>query len=191
MTDAPTTSGRSLFDEARGAVEPAGQKVLVREPPQAARRICHSARISLAPEGCVVKLAGHERTRHEGPARVFDGEEAAFIAVQQGLIRAGDVVVIRYEGPAGGPGMREMLAVTAALVGRGLGDDVALLTDGRFSGATHGFMVGATSRPRRRAAGPSRSSKTATPSCSTSRRGGWMCRRICQRASCLHGRRSV
>jgi len=97
---------------------------------------------NLAPEGCIVKLAGHGRVNHSGPARVFDSEEAAFAAVQAREIRAGDVVVIRFEGPAGGPGMREMLAVTAALVGQGLGNDVALLTDGRFSGATHGFMVG-------------------------------------------------
>lgn len=96
----------------------------------------------LAPEGCIVKLAGHGREKHTGPARVFDSEEAAFAAVQARTIQAGDVVVIRFEGPAGGPGMREMLAVTAALVGQGLGNDVALLTDGRFSGATHGFMVG-------------------------------------------------
>jgi dihydroxy-acid dehydratase len=89
----------------------------------------------------VVKLSGHERVHHEGPARVFENEEQAMAAVTAGLIGAGDVVVIRNEGPAGGPGMREMLAVTAALVGEGLGDDVALITDGRFSGATHGFMV--------------------------------------------------
>jgi len=97
---------------------------------------------NLAPEGCVVKLAGHERTFHRGPARVFDSEEACFAAVKSRSIRAGDVVVIRYEGPAGGPGMREMLHVTAAIVGEGLGEDVALITDGRFSGATHGLMVG-------------------------------------------------
>ena len=97
---------------------------------------------NIAPEGCVLKLAGHGRTHHEGPARVFDSEEQAFAAVQSDRIKAGDVLVIRNEGPAGGPGMREMLAVTAALVGRGLGNDVALITDGRFSGATHGFMVG-------------------------------------------------
>jgi len=89
-----------------------------------------------------VKLCGHDILHHEGPARVFDGEEAAFQAVQSGQIHAGDVVVIRYEGPKGGPGMREMLGVTAALIGRGLGDSVALITDGRFSGATHGLMVG-------------------------------------------------
>ncbi len=97
---------------------------------------------NLAPEGCVVKLAGHGRNRQQGPARVFDGEPAAFAAVQAGLIQRGDVVVIRHEGPAGAPGMPEMLAVTAALIGRGLGDDVALITDGRFSGATRGLMVG-------------------------------------------------
>ena len=97
---------------------------------------------SLAPEGCVVKLAGHDRNEHTGPARVFDGEEAAFAAVQEQRVKPGDVVVIRYEGPRGGPGMREMLGVTAALVGQGLGDSVALVTDGRFSGATHGLMAG-------------------------------------------------
>jgi dihydroxy-acid dehydratase len=97
---------------------------------------------NLAPEGCVVKLAGHERRNHRGPARVFESEEDAFKAVAASDITAGDVVVIRNEGPAGGPGMREMLHVTAALVGEGLGEEVALLTDGRFSGATHGLMAG-------------------------------------------------
>jgi dihydroxy-acid dehydratase len=97
---------------------------------------------NLAPEGCVLKVAGHERMLHRGPARVFDREEDAFAAVSGGRINAGDVIVIRYEGPKGGPGMREMLGVTAALVGVGLGDSVALLTDGRFSGATHGLMAG-------------------------------------------------
>jgi len=97
---------------------------------------------NLAPEGCVVKLAGHERLSHRGPARVFDSEEACFAAVERQEIKDGDVVVIRYEGPAGGPGMREMLHVTAALVGEGLGDKIALITDGRFSGATHGLMAG-------------------------------------------------
>ena len=98
---------------------------------------------NLAPEGCVIKVAGHNcDDRSRGPARVFDSEEAAFAAVADGTIKAGDVVVIRYEGPRGGPGMREMLGVTGALVGAGLGDSVALLTDGRFSGATHGFMAG-------------------------------------------------
>ena len=97
---------------------------------------------NLAPEGCVVKLAGHERRRQTGPARVFESEEDAMAAATAGKIKAGDIVVIRNEGPAGGPGMREMLAVTAALVGEGLGEHVALITDGRFSGATHGLMVG-------------------------------------------------
>jgi dihydroxy-acid dehydratase len=97
---------------------------------------------NLAPEGCVVKLAGHERLLHRGPARVFDSEEDCFAAVKDRRLNPGDVVVIRYEGPAGGPGMREMLHVTAAIVGEGLGDAVALVTDGRFSGATHGLMVG-------------------------------------------------
>ena len=108
---------------------------------------------NLAPEGCVVKVAGHERMLHRGPARVFDREEDAFQAVQKQQIKANDVVVIRYEGPKGGPGMREMLAVTAALVGAGLGDSVALLTDGRFSGATHGLMAGHVA-PEAAAGGP-------------------------------------
>jgi dihydroxy-acid dehydratase len=97
---------------------------------------------NLAPEGCVVKLAGHERLFHRGPARVFDSEEDCFEAVKRGALEDGDVVVIRYEGPAGGPGMREMLGVTAAIVGEGLSESVALITDGRFSGATRGLMVG-------------------------------------------------
>ena len=97
---------------------------------------------SLAPEGAVMKVSGTERLQHRGPARVFDSEEAAFEAVQRQTIKAGDVVVIRYEGPSGGPGMREMLAVTGAIVGAGLGETVALITDGRFSGATRGFCVG-------------------------------------------------
>jgi dihydroxy-acid dehydratase len=141
LQDAPTVTGRSLRAEAEGAVEERGQEVV---PPKAlkARGGFAILRGSLAPEGCVVKLAGHEHTKFSGPVRVFDSEEACFEAVQKRQIQKGDVVVIRYEGPFGGPGMREMLAVTAALVGQGLGDDVALLTDGRFSGATHGFMVG-------------------------------------------------
>ena len=97
---------------------------------------------SLAPDGCVVKLAGHERRLHRGPARVFDSETACYDAVRRQQIKPGDVVVIRYEGPVGGPGMQEMLSVTGALVGEGLGDTVALLTDGRFSGGTHGLMIG-------------------------------------------------
>jgi dihydroxy-acid dehydratase len=97
---------------------------------------------NLAPEGCVMKVVGHNTQNFRGPARVFNDEEAAFAAVEKREIKAGDVVVIRYEGPRGGPGMREMLQVTAALVGAGLGESVALLTDGRFSGATRGFMAG-------------------------------------------------
>jgi len=97
---------------------------------------------SLAPDGCVVKLAGHERKLHRGPARVFDSETACFEAVKERRIVPGDVVVIRWEGPVGGPGMQEMLSVTSALVGEGLGDSVALITDGRFSGGTHGLMIG-------------------------------------------------
>jgi dihydroxy-acid dehydratase len=97
---------------------------------------------NLAPDGCVVKMAGHERLTHREPARVFECEEDAFAAVKQRSIEPGDVVVIRYEGPQGGPGMPEMLGVTAALVGEGLGESVALMTDGRFSGATHGLMAG-------------------------------------------------
>src|SRR6185503_6338386 len=97
---------------------------------------------NLAPEGAVLKLSGTERAEHRGPARVFDSEEAAFDAVQKQRIKPGDVIVIRYEGPPGGPGMREMLGVTAAITGAGLGESVLLLTDGRFSGATRGFCVG-------------------------------------------------
>jgi len=108
---------------------------------------------NLAPDGCVVKLSGHDRMEHSGPARVFEREEDAFAAVIAKEIQPGDVVVIRNEGPAGGPGMREMLHVTAALVGEGLGDSVALLTDGRFSGATHGFMAGHVA-PEARHGGP-------------------------------------
>jgi dihydroxy-acid dehydratase len=143
LEDAPTTSGKSLFEEAREAAETAGQEVIrpILNPikPNGGLAILRG---SLAPEGCVVKLAGHERVQHTGPARVFDSEEAAFEAVQQRKIQPGDVVVIRYEGPRGGPGMREMLAVTGALVGQGLDESIALITDGRFSGATHGLMVG-------------------------------------------------
>ncbi len=143
LRDTPTVTGRTLFEEITDAREAPGQQV-VRSTgsPIKPRGGFAILRGSLAPEGCVLKLAGHDRERHVGPARVFDGEEAAFAAVQAGGIQPGDVVVIRYEGPRGGPGMREMLAVTAALVGRGLGDAVALVTDGRFSGATYGMMAG-------------------------------------------------
>ncbi len=141
--DALTVTGMSIGDEARKARETPGQKVVyTAEKPLKASGGLVILRGNLAPEGCVVKIAGHDMRHHTGPARVFDTEEAAFEAVQGGRIKSGDVVVIRYEGPKGGPGMREMLGVTAAIVGAGLDDSVALLTDGRFSGATHGLMAG-------------------------------------------------
>ena len=143
LQDEITASGDTLFAEIDRAHETAGQKVILsHDAPLKARGGFGVLYGNLAPEGCVVKLAGHDTLRFEGPARVFDSEEQCFAAVQTRAIRRGDVVVIRGEGPVGGPGMREMLAVTAALVGQGLGGEVALITDGRFSGATHGFMVG-------------------------------------------------
>jgi dihydroxy-acid dehydratase len=142
-TDVISVDGRSLADVAMSAYEAPGQDVVVSiDKPLKATGGLAVLRGSLAPEGCVVKLSGHERLEHRGPARVFDSEEDCFAAVKARRIKAGDVVVIRYEGPAGGPGMREMLHVTAALVGEGLGEEIALITDGRFSGATHGLMVG-------------------------------------------------
>ena len=139
----PTVTGRTLAEEAAKATEAPGQEVV---RPNDRPLKPHGGLVilfgNLAPEGAVLKLSGTERGQHRGPARVFDSEEQAFEAVQQQSIKPGDVVVIRYEGPAGGPGMREMLAVTAAIVGAGLGDSVALLTDGRFSGATRGFTIG-------------------------------------------------
>ena len=135
--------GRTMTKIAAGARETAGQKVVLPiEAPLKPTGGLAILRGSLAPEGCVIKLAGHERRSHRGPARVFESETACFEAVKNRQIKAGDVVVIRYEGPVGGPGMQEMLSVTAALVGEGLGDSVALLTDGRFSGGTHGLMIG-------------------------------------------------
>lgn len=143
LEDARTVTGRSLFEEAGAAAEKPGQDVIrTAGDPVKARGGFGVLYGDLAPDGCVAKLAGHDRLAFEGPARVFDSEEDAFDAITHGRIVAGDVVVIRHEGPAGGPGMREMLAVTAAIQGAGLGDDVALVTDGRFSGATYGFMVG-------------------------------------------------
>jgi dihydroxy-acid dehydratase len=141
--DAMTVTGQTIGEIADAAVESPGQKVVrplddpIKETGGLA--ILHG---NLAPDGCVVKLAGYERRTQTGPARVFESEEEAMAAVTQGTINAGDVIVIRNEGPAGGPGMREMLAVTAALVGEGLGEEVALITDGRFSGATRGLMAG-------------------------------------------------
>ena len=140
--DCRTVDGRSIGEIATAAREVPGQEVIrPAASPLKERGGIAILRGALAPDGCVVKLAGHDRTNHRGPARVFDSEEACFAAVQAGGIVAGDVVVIRYEGPVGGQGMREMLSVTGALVGGGLGDSVALITDGRFSGATHGLMV--------------------------------------------------
>lgn len=142
-TEALTVTGKTIAEEAKKAVETPDQEVV--RPAADPLKVTGGLVIlkgNLAPEGCVVKVAGHEIQYHAGPARVFDSEEQAFTAVNQGAIKRGDVMVIRYEGPKGGPGMREMLAVTAALVGAGLGDSVALLTDGRFSGATHGLMAG-------------------------------------------------
>jgi dihydroxy-acid dehydratase len=142
-TNERTVEGRTIGAVAAGASEREGQHVVrsIDDPLKPTGGLA-VLRGNLAPEGCVVKLAGHERNFHRGPARVFDSEEECFAAVRSRSIKAGDVVVIRYEGPSGGPGMREMLAVTAAIVGEGLGDSVALITDGRFSGATHGLMVG-------------------------------------------------
>ncbi len=141
--EARTVDGRTVGEIADGAVETEGQTVVVPiESPLKPRGGVAILYGNLAPAGCAVKLAGHERTVHRGPARVFDSEEETFAAVKAGAIQPGDVVVIRYEGPHGGPGMREMLHVTAAIVGEGLSESVALITDGRFSGATHGFMVG-------------------------------------------------
>ena len=141
--NAQTVDGRTMAQVAEAAKETPGQRVVTTlEKPLKPTGGLAILRGNLAPEGCVVKLAGHERLLHRGPARVFDNEEAAFAAVKARKIKPGDVVVIRYEGPVGGPGMREMLAVTGALFGEGLGESVALITDGRFSGATHGLMVG-------------------------------------------------
>jgi dihydroxy-acid dehydratase len=140
---APTVTGQTLAQEAAEAVETRGQEV-VRPLDRAIKKSGGLVvlRGSLAPEGSVMKVSGTDRMQHRGPARVFDSEEAAFDAVQRQTIKAGDVVVIRYEGPKGGPGMREMLAITAAIKGAGLGKDVLLLTDGRFSGGTTGLCIG-------------------------------------------------
>jgi dihydroxy-acid dehydratase len=138
-----TVTGKTIAEEAAQAKETAGQEVVrSKSNPLKPTGGLVILKGNLAAEGCVIKVAGHNTLNFRGPARVFDSEEAAFAGVESGKIKAGDVVVIRYEGPRGGPGMREMLAVTAALVGAGLGDSVALLTDGRFSGATHGLMAG-------------------------------------------------
>jgi dihydroxy-acid dehydratase len=141
--DVITITGRTLAAEAAEAKETAGQDVIrpVAKPIKSSGGLV-ILKGSLAPEGCVIKVTGIDRKLHQGPARVFNREEDAMDAVLSGQIKAGDVVVIRYEGPKGGPGMREMLGVTGAIMGAGLGDSVALVTDGRFSGATRGFMIG-------------------------------------------------
>jgi dihydroxy-acid dehydratase len=139
---AKTVSGRTLGEEIRAASEPSGQNVI--KPLEKALKPEGGIAIlrgNLAPEGCVIKISGQKKYSHRGPARVFEREEDAFQAVKKGKIKPNDVIVIRYEGPKGGPGMREMLHVTGALQGAGLGESVALMTDGRFSGATHGFMI--------------------------------------------------
>jgi len=138
-----TVTGKTLGEEASEATETIGQDVIRSlDRPLKSTGGLVILRGNLAPDGCVIKVAGHERLSHRGPAKVFNCEEDAFKAVVEQTIQPGDVLVIRYEGPKGGPGMREMLGVTAALVGEGLGEEVALLTDGRFSGATHGLMAG-------------------------------------------------
>jgi dihydroxy-acid dehydratase len=137
-----TATAHSIGEEADKARETPGQDVI--RPLDKALKPAGGLAVlkgNLAPEGCVVKLVGHDRLQHRGPARVFESEEQSFDAVQKGKINPGDVIVIRNEGPRGGPGMREMLGVTGAIVGAGLSDSVALMTDGRFSGATHGFMI--------------------------------------------------
>ncbi|HXX95308.1 MAG TPA: dihydroxy-acid dehydratase, partial [Planctomycetota bacterium] len=143
LKDELTCTGRRLFEEITTARETSGQQVITTtDRPMKKSGGIAILRGDLAPEGCVIKLSGSEKRSHTGPARVFDREEDAFKAVQAKKIKAGDVVIIRYEGPKGGPGMREMLQVTGAIVGQGISKDVALITDGRFSGATYGFMVG-------------------------------------------------
>ena len=140
--DEKTVTGRTIGEEAKRAKEKPGQDVIrTVEQPLKGYGGLRILRGNLAPDGCVAKTSGQTRDHHEGPARVFDREEDAFAAVKAGKVKKGDVVVIRWEGPKGGPGMREMLHVTGALQGAGLGDSVALMTDGRFSGATHGFMI--------------------------------------------------
>ncbi len=151
---APTVTGRSLGEEAASAIETPGQVVISSaERPFKSTGGLVILRGNLAPDGAVVKMAGHERPYHVGPARVFDSEELAMAAIQSGAIVAGDTVIIRYEGPKGGPGMREMLGITGAIVGAGLGETVALVTDGRFSGGTRGLMIGHAA-PEAAAGGP-------------------------------------
>jgi dihydroxy-acid dehydratase len=152
--DAMTITGKTLRENLKAAETIEDQPVVYPvDAPRSPTGGLAILRGNLAPEGAVIKVAGHQERVYQGPARVFDQEQAAFQAIQRREIRPGDVLVIRYEGPKGGPGMREMLAVTGALVGQGLGDEVALITDGRFSGATHGPMVGHVS-PEAAVGGP-------------------------------------
>ncbi|MDX6377492.1 MAG: dihydroxy-acid dehydratase, partial [Gaiellaceae bacterium] len=139
---APAIEGGTLESATADAAEPDDDVTYAHDAPYKPSGLLFSLRGNLAPEGCVIKLAGTARTSQTGPARVFDGEEACTVAIRGGDIREGDVLIVRYEGPAGGPGMREMLSVTASVMGVGLGESVALVTDGRFSGVTRGFMVG-------------------------------------------------
>jgi dihydroxy-acid dehydratase len=139
---APTVAGATLAEATSGAPPPDGEVILTLEQPFKPSGALYALHGNLAPDGSLLKLAGTERKTHTGPARVFDTEEACTEAVRSGHVQAGDVLVVRYEGPAGGPGMREMLSVSASVVGAGLGESVALVTDGRFSGATRGLMVG-------------------------------------------------
>ncbi len=140
--DAPAVQGGTLASVTADAPSPDGKVLAATATPFKPSGALYALRGNLAPDGAVVKLAGTERTQHSGPARVFDSEEACVIAVRSGAVEPGDVLVVRYEGPAGGPGMREMLSVTSSVVGAGLGETVALVTDGRFSGATRGLMIG-------------------------------------------------
>jgi dihydroxy-acid dehydratase len=140
--EAPTVDGRTLAEATVDAPQPDGEVVYTVEEPFKPTGALHALRGNLAPEGSLVKLSGTTRRSHRGPARVFESEEACTDGVRAGLVAEGDVLVVRYEGPAGGPGMREMLSVTASVIGAGIGESVVLVTDGRFSGATRGLMVG-------------------------------------------------
>jgi dihydroxy-acid dehydratase len=140
--EAPTVDGRTLAEETADAPEPDGEVVYTLEEPFKPTGALHALRGNLAPEGSLVKVSGTALRSHRGPARVFESEEACTDGIRAGLVAEGDVLVVRYEGPAGGPGMREMLSVTASVVGAGIGESVVLVTDGRFSGATRGLMVG-------------------------------------------------
>jgi dihydroxy-acid dehydratase len=140
--EAPAVQGGTLATVTAGAPDPDGKVLAAVDTPFKPSGALYALRGNLAPDGAVVKLAGVERTSHSGPARVFDSEEVCVAAVRSGAVEPGDVLVVRYEGPAGGPGMREMLSVTSSVVGAGLGESVALVTDGRFSGATRGLMIG-------------------------------------------------